>query len=58
MSEPYEEAYIRDLKAEELLMQRPVCDECGNHIQDEYYFQLGDKKICPKCIEDFLVYID
>lgn len=52
------EAVLRDLEAEELLEQRPVCDECGEHIRADHYFQIGKNIICPDCLDDFLVWID
>lgn len=54
------EAYLRDVRAEELLEQRPVCDMCGNHISTvyDYYFQIGKNIVCPDCMEDAMVHID
>ena len=52
------EASLRDVTAEEILEQRPVCDECGEHIREDHYFQIGAKKICPNCLDDLIVYID
>lgn len=52
------EAFLRDVRAEEILAQRPVCEECGMHIREDRYYLIGGKRICPDCLEDYIVYID
>ena len=37
---------------DEQLEQLPVCDECGEHIQGEGYYEVHDFKICPDCMQD------
>lgn len=34
------------------LARRPVCSECGEHIQEDYYYLINDEIICPDCMED------
>ena len=31
---------------------RPVCDECGHHIQDHDLYVIHDKIMCPECVEE------
>ena len=37
---------------------RPICDECGEHIMDEYYWEFHGLKFCERCVEDHKVRID
>ena len=32
----------------------PVCDVCGEPIQDEKYFQKDGENICLHCLEHFM----
>ena len=52
------EAALHDAKMEELIEQRPVCDECGEHIRADHYYQIGKNIFCPDCLDDFIVWID
>ena len=36
---------------EEWLDSRPVCSECGHHIQDEYCYEINDEYICEDCLK-------
>lgn len=38
-------------KAEAWLAKRPVCYECGEHIQDEDCWELNGELICTDCLE-------
>lgn len=41
------------------LNMRPVCKQCGEHIQDECYYLLPIiGAVCEACIEDFKKYIE
>ena len=41
------------------LTKRPICSECGEHIQDEYCYSIDGKYICHECLDDeYRVYID
>ena len=39
------------------LQKRPKCCECGEHIQDDYLYQIREEVYCEKCIEGFRKYI-
>ena len=28
------------------------CDSCGNHIQDDHYYEINGELWCPTCIDD------
>lgn len=40
-----------DAEREEALERLPVCDYCGEHIQDDYYYEIGDEVICRECLD-------
>lgn len=40
-----------DAEREDELEKLPVCDYCGERIQDDYYYEIGDEIICPDCLE-------
>ena len=50
----YDEEEKRLAKAEK---NQPHCDWCGEAMW-EYYFQIGDEKVCDRCIEECRVDID
>lgn len=33
---------------------RPVCDVCGEHIQDEYLFEIDGNYVCEECLVDYM----
>ncbi len=41
-----------DAEQQAVLMHLPVCCECGEHIQDEYCYEVNDEFICEQCMED------
>lgn len=42
------ERYYRDMDAE--AGGFPVCEDCGEHIQDETAYYIEGHWICPRCI--------
>ena len=32
------------------LESRPICVECGEHIQEEHYFEINDEPVCFECL--------
>lgn len=49
------DAYDREqAKAED---QAPHCDWCGEAMY-EYYYEIGDEKVCDRCIEDCRHWVD
>lgn len=43
------DAYCREMEAARQLL--PRCDECGELIEDEFCFQIGDAILCEDCID-------
>ena len=36
---------------EKRLEQLPVCDYCGEPIQDDFFYQINGENYCPDCME-------
>lgn len=51
MGDPYDDFLNHEAQAEEWLSRLPVCDICGEPIQDDYYYRLGGEIICEHCME-------
>lgn len=47
-----------DAEQREWLMTRPICNCCGDRIQDESYHRINNENICDRCLEDSVVYND
>lgn len=41
-----------EAEKEEWLNKLPVCFECGEHIQDEYCFEINGEYICERCMNE------
>ena len=41
-----------DRQMERKLASRPVCKDCGNHIQDDFYFEVEGDILCEECMHD------
>ena len=39
-----------DAMQEERLEQLPICDGCGQHIQDDYLFEIDGQILCDECM--------
>ena len=52
MRDSYDDFIRHDAEQEEWLASRPVCDICGEPIQDEEYHVLFGKNICNRCLDD------
>jgi formylmethanofuran dehydrogenase subunit E len=40
-----------DREQEKRLADRPICADCGEHIQHDHFFLINDEAICPDCLE-------
>lgn len=47
-----------DAEIESNLEKRPTCDICGDHIQEEFYFNILGYKICEECMDTSREYIE
>ena len=34
------------------LEELPLCDYCDEHIQSDYYYEIGNECICEDCLND------
>ena len=39
-------------------MSRPVCDYCGEHIQEDKFWIIEGKKICESCLNESSVWTE
>jgi formylmethanofuran dehydrogenase subunit E len=47
-----------DAEQNNWIATRPVCADCGEAIQEDYYYLINDEAICPNCIEAYRHGID
>lgn len=33
------------------LTRRPICFNCGEHIQSETFYEINNRIVCPDCLE-------
>lgn len=52
--DPMDHFNRRDAEEARWLRSRPVCDICGEPIQDESYHDLNGKKVCSDCLDSYL----
>lgn len=48
---------IHEEGKERRLKRRPICFECGEHIQEDYGYQFSGTWMCSECIEQHKVEI-
>lgn len=49
----YSQFLEREREQESWLAKRPVCDYCGEHIQDDHIYLINDEVICPDCMDSY-----
>ena len=55
----YDMFLAHDHGQERQLERLPVCEICGNPIQDEHMYLINDEFVCPECLErDFRKDVD
>ena len=48
-----------DREMERRRARRPVCSNCGEHIQDEEAYLINSEFICQKCLDnEFKIWMD
>lgn len=52
MMDNYDLWLHHDAKCEAWLESLPVCDVCGQPIQDDYCFEINGNYICEDCLND------
>lgn len=49
----YDQWLRYDDEKEQRLAERPICAECGEHIQDETAFYINDEWVCENCMDTY-----
>lgn len=49
--DPWVDFYRWDAEQTARLLKRPVCYECGEHIQGEDCWEINGELICAECLE-------
>ena len=52
--DPIRDFEKHDAEQERWLQSRPVCSECGEHIQDEDLFDIDGDLVCEECLSDYM----
>ena len=50
----YEAWERHDAEQERWLQRRPVCNVCGEHIQDDHLFDIDGDLVCEECLKDYM----
>lgn len=59
MYDPVEASFnAQDAERYRWEMSRPICDICGEPIQEDTFFLVEEKKICESCMKDCSVYTE
>lgn len=45
--------HLFDNEQERQLDGLPVCADCDNHVQNDHYYLINDKVICPDCMDSW-----
>ena len=56
--DPGRDAYMHDMAAEAWLNTRPICQMCGEHIQEDKAVLIRGTYICLNCIDDNTLYLE
>lgn len=40
-----------DAEQQRRLSELPVCSECGEPVQDDFYYEINDEIICQECLD-------
>lgn len=49
---------IYDAQQSDWLKTRPICDGCGEPIQEDSYFDFNGTKLCEQCVEEYRRWTD
>lgn len=52
--DPYADFLAHDYEQSKWLQSRPECDCCGEHIQEDHYFEEDGMIICPDCWRQYV----
>lgn len=51
--DPVADAYAHDYEQETALEKYPVCSCCGEHILDDYLYDIDGDLICEECLNEY-----
>ena len=54
-AEQYE--YEKEKRRQERIYDLPECDECGDRIDDDYYYECDDRTMCPSCVSKHMKWL-
>lgn len=54
----YDRFEEHDAEQERMLRKRPVCDCCGEYIQDESFHRIFGEAICDRCLDGMIEYVE
>ena len=58
MNDPYEQFLRRERLRYEKEKMMPKCDDCGEPIAGDIYYEIGGVRYCPECLEGYRRYTD
>ena len=53
MPDNYSQWEAHERKQEAWRQSRPVCDHCGEHIQDDHCYNINGERLCPDCLNNY-----
>lgn len=56
--DPLKDFWEYSNEQEDWLEKRPVCDQCGEHIQDDHYYFINGETLCESCMYWYKKWID
>ena len=54
----YSQWEVHERRQESWLAKRPVCADCGEHIQDEEAYYINGEWICVDCMSAYIVNVE
>ncbi len=49
----YDAWEVHEREQQQWLESRPVCADCGEHIQNEFAFHINGDWICEECMDSY-----
>lgn len=53
MLDPWHDVLERDSAYYEYEQSLPTCDECGEKIHDDYYYDINGEILCEDCLKKY-----
>ena len=50
----YDLFLMHERKVDAWLESRPICDRCGEHIQEDHLYRFDGEIYCPECFEEYI----